>query len=74
MVQKKSCLLTFDGPEEIIDKVRKRFGEVEGKQATAADKLAVTLMIKVRTVLKDQTIVLQSLNMMMNHRKFSSRP
>ena len=46
MVQKKkSCLLTFDGPEEIIDKVRKWFGEVEGKQATAADKLAVTLMI-----------------------------
>ena len=36
------CLLTFDGPEEIVDKVRKRFGEVERRQATSADKLAVT--------------------------------
>jgi hypothetical protein len=34
------CLLKFNGPEEIVGKVRKRFGEIEGKHAVlTADKV-----------------------------------
>lgn len=36
------CLLKFDGAEGIVEKVRKRFGEMEGRQAHTVEKLAVT--------------------------------
>ena len=58
-----------------MDKVQKRFGEVERRQATAANKLAVTTDDKSKDCAQGSDNGAPTTeHMMTNHRKFSSRP